>query len=110
MTAEPPCLIVIRMGSPYLGTLVKGGCEGVREMPEKMNQKLFGAMFRIGKTFGETGQFDPELLRNLVKPERYPAYLAPVFRLLVRMFDSYWDGQLKQNGVFEQKFATPYSS
>jgi multimeric flavodoxin WrbA len=97
------------VGSPYLGTLVKGGCEGVREMPDQMNQKLFKALFEIGKTFGETGQFDPELLRNLVKPERYPAYLTPVFRVLVKMFDSYWDGQMKQNGVFEQRFATPYS-
>jgi multimeric flavodoxin WrbA len=101
--------LAARLGSPYLGTVVKGGCEGVREMPDQMNQKLFEALFLIGKTFGETGQFDPELLRNLAKPERYPAYLAPVFRLLVKMFDSYWDGQLKQNGVFEKRFAMPYS-
>ena len=29
-----------RLHSPYLGTLVRGGCEGVRLRPEKMNKKL----------------------------------------------------------------------
>jgi hypothetical protein len=100
-----------RLGSPYLGTIVKGGCEGVRLMPENTNRDLFQALHHIGLTFAETGQLEPQLLRHLAKPERYPAYLAPVFRLFVktRLARFYWDNQLKANGVYEQRFARPYS-
>ncbi len=100
-----------RLGSPYLGTIVKGGGEGVRMMPEQRTHTLFTALFQIGKTFGERGQFDPALLRDLAKPERYPAYSAPVFRLFAKtpMARSYWDNQLKANGVYEQRFAEPYA-
>ena len=100
-----------RLGSPYFGTIVKGGGEGVRLVPEKMNRKLFSALFQAGKTFAETGRLDPAILRSLARPERYPAALAPVFKLFVRtpLASVYWDSQLKENGVFEQRFARPYS-
>jgi len=53
-------------------------------------------------TFGATGQ--------LAQPECYPVYLAPVFRVFVRLpvATSYWDSQLKENGVYEQRFARPF--
>ncbi len=80
-------------------------------MPDSMTRKLFETCYQIGRVFGETGRFDPVLLRNLAKPERYPAYLAPVFKLFVktRWASFYWDHQLKANGVFDQRFARPYS-
>jgi multimeric flavodoxin WrbA len=99
-----------RLGSPYLGTIVKGGCEGVRLMPENMNQKLFSGLFQIGLTFAQTGQFDGDLLHKLAKPERYPAYLGPFFRLLMLIpgLNIYWNNQLKENGVYEKRFARPF--
>jgi len=103
--------LAARLGSPYLGTLVKGSGEGVRLMPETRNRKLFRALYQIGLAFAETGQFDPQLVRHLAKPERYPAYLAPVFKLFVKtsLASFYWDNQLKANGVYEQRFARPYA-
>jgi multimeric flavodoxin WrbA len=100
-----------RLGSPYLGTLVKGSGEGVRLMPASMNQKLFDIFQQLGKTFGETGQLDPALLARLASPERYAAVLGPVFKLLSKtpLLNFYWDGQLKQNKVYEKRFARPYA-
>jgi hypothetical protein len=81
-------------------------------MPENMTRELFTTLSQLGRNFGETGQLDPALLRILAKPERYPAYLTPIFKLFVRLPNAsfYWDGQLKQNGVYEQRFARPYES
>lgn len=103
--------LAARLGSPYLGTIVKGGGEGARLMPDNMNRALFETLAQLGSAFGATGQLDPVLLRQLAKPERYPAYLAPVFRVFVRLpvATSYWDSQLKENGVYEQRFARPFN-
>ena len=103
--------LAARLGSPYLGTLVKGGAEGVRIMPENANAALFNTLQQIGLHFGETGQFDPTLLQTLAKPEHYPVYLVPLFKILARtpLLSSYWDAQLKKNGVFQQRFARPYA-
>ena len=102
--------LAARLGSPYLGAIIKGGCEGVHVMPEQMNRKLFDKLVAIGKTFGETGQFDVAQLRALAKPERYPAYLVPAFKALVKipLFSFYWNNQLKENGVYDQRFARPF--
>ena len=104
--------LAARLGSPYLGTLVKGGAEGVRIMSENANAALFNTIQQIGRQFGTTGQFDPILLRTLAKPEHYPDYLVPLFKLLARtpLLSFYWDGQLKKNGVFERRFARPYAN
>lgn len=101
-----------RLGSPYLGTIVKGGGEGTRSMPETANRNFFTALRQLGQTFAQQGRFDPALLKALSKPERYPAYLAPVFKLLLRLpvATSGWDVQLKQNGAYERRFARPYVS
>jgi len=100
-----------RLGSLYLGTIVKGGVEGIQIMPDNMTRKLYTGLRQIGLTFAQTGRFDPDLLRTLAKPEWYPAYLAPVFKLFIKtpMATFYWDGQLKKNGVYDQRFARPYA-
>jgi multimeric flavodoxin WrbA len=99
-----------RLGSPYLGTIVKGGCEGVRLMPERMNRKLFAQLQDLGRTLRMSGELPPDLLRRVASPERYPRYLMPGFRLLVNtpFLRFYWDTQLKKHGAFEQHNAQPY--
>ncbi|HTP10045.1 MAG TPA: NAD(P)H-dependent oxidoreductase [Anaerolineae bacterium] len=100
-----------RLGSPYLGTMVKGGGEGIRIMPERMTRDLFHTLYQLGKTFGERGRFESNLLQQLAKPERYPAVLAPFFQVFLKTRQArwYWDMQLKENEAFEQRFAKPYA-
>lgn len=102
--------LAARLGSPYLGTIVKGNGEGTRSMPEKANRGLFNTLQQLGQTFAQQGRFEPELLKSLAKPERFPVILGPVFKVLLRLpiANNGWDEQLKQNGVFERRFAKPY--
>jgi len=99
-----------RLGSTYLGTVVKGGVEGIQAQPEQMTGKLYQTFYDLGKTFGAEGRFDPALLQSLVNPERFPGYMALIMKALIGLpvISSYWDSQLKENGVFEQRFARPY--
>lgn len=102
--------LALGLGSPYLGTIVRGGAEGVRLMPVEMNRDLFAWMRGLGAGFAQTGRFEPGLLKKIAGREAYPFYLGPVFALLARtpQFTFYWDQQLKENGVYEQRFAQPY--
>ncbi len=102
--------LATRLSSPYLGALIKGGGEGIRLMPDNMNRKLFNQLIALGQSLRTTGQFDPEAVRALSGRERYPAYLIPLFKMLVRtpLLATYWNNQLKANGVFEQRFAQPF--
>lgn len=103
--------LAARLGSPYLGAIVKGGVEGIQIMPDNMTRKLYTGLRQIGHAFAQTGRFDPDLLHALAKPEWYPAYLAPFFKFFVKTPAAtfYWDGQLKKNGVYNQRFARPYA-
>jgi hypothetical protein len=99
-----------RLGAGYAGTIVKGGCEPVRLMPDSMNKKLFEGLRGLGRDLAEKGAFDPEKLRALAKPERYPRILAPVFKLLlsIPIAQGYWNSQLKKNEAYDQRFARPF--
>ncbi|MBN1920305.1 MAG: flavodoxin family protein [Anaerolineae bacterium] len=102
--------LAARLGSPYLGSLIKGGGEGIRLMPDNMNRKLFGQLRTLGQSLCATGQFDPDAVRALAGRERYPAYLIPLFKVLVKtpFLAMYWNNQLKANGVYERRFAQPF--
>lgn len=104
--------LAARLGSPYLGTMVRGGAEGVQIQPEQMTRKLFTTLFQLGRGFGETGHLDPALLHRLAGIEKFPATLRPVFKILTStsLLNFYWDMQLKQNGVFDRRFAMPYEN
>ncbi len=100
-----------RLGCPYLGTLVKGGGEGIRLMPEKSNRKLFALLNVLGRGLAESGQFDAALVKKLAGQERYPAYVVPLVRLILKLpiVNMYWNQELKKNGVYEQRFARPFA-
>jgi hypothetical protein len=99
-----------RLGSPYLGTIVKGNGEGVRMMPPEMTRGLFENLHALGSGFAREGQLDPKVLAQVAAPERFPLYLWPVFQILLRlpMSHSYFDGMLKTNGAYERRFVRPF--
>ncbi|MBN2005597.1 MAG: flavodoxin family protein [Anaerolineae bacterium] len=98
-----------RLGSPYLGTIIKGGGEGVQAVTGKSKQKLFEQLYALGEGLGKTGQFDATILRELSQPERFPGYLMPIFKVLLKtpLVSGYFDRELKKNGVYEQRGARP---
>jgi hypothetical protein len=102
--------LAARLGCRYNGTIVKGGGEGARVMPDSY-RKPFDILYQLGRGFGETGQFDEALVQELAKPERFPKILGPVFKVFLKskMATSHFDNQLRKNGAYEQRFARPYA-
>ena len=103
--------LAARLGSPYLGTAVRGGGEGTRMMPPEANRRLFESLGALGAGLAAQGRFDPAALQRMVQPERFPAILEPVFRVFLRskVAHSYFDNMLKENGAYEQRFARPFA-
>ncbi len=99
-----------RLGSPYLGTVVKGNGEGVRLMSDQANRELFTNLQAVGASLASNGRFPPDILAKIAAPERFPAILRPVLQFFLRLPVShfYFDGMLKKNGVFEKRFEQPF--
>ncbi len=99
-----------RLGSPNLGTLVRGGCEGVRIMPEQMNRKTFDALHTLGEQLAQEGGFTQTAIDAFGNHENIPRYLLPVYWIMTRLplMNWYWNSQLKKNGAFADRFAQPY--
>ncbi|HTX80518.1 MAG TPA: hypothetical protein VMC62_12660 [Longilinea sp.] len=103
--------LAARLGSPYLGTIVKGGGEGVHVMPPQMTRGLFENLQALGASLARDGQLDPQVMASTASPEHYPAYTLPFFLVFLRtsLGHSYFDGMLKENGVYEQRFDRPFA-
>jgi len=102
--------LALRLGSPYLGTIVKGNGEGTRIMPPEAAQGLFEKLISLGSSFASSGQLDSAILKEIAKPERYPLALNPVFRLFLRLpiAHGYFDRMLKENDAFERRYDAPF--
>jgi hypothetical protein len=102
--------LAARLGSPYLGTIVKGGGEGTRIMPASMTQGLFANLQALGAGLAANGRFDPEILKMVAKPERFPVILEPALKIFLRLpiAHTYFDNMLRQNGKYEQRYARPF--
>jgi len=102
--------LAARLHSPYLGTMVRGGCEEVRMMPENMNRKTFDALHTIGVEMAENGKFNQVSLDAFGNREKYAGIQLPFFKLMTRMpfMNWYWNSQLKKNNAYAKRFNKPY--
>jgi hypothetical protein len=100
-----------RLGCAYAGTLVKGGGEAIRQMPDSANRTLFERSRSLGRSLARDGRFNAHLLSLIAGTERLSAPLSVLASLAVRLpvAQWYWDRQLKANGAFERRFARPYA-
>lgn len=100
-----------RLGSPYLGTVIKGSSEGIADMPENWTRSMFFNMEELGRAFGRTGEVDPVVVKKITGKLRYSPLKLLVFRLLVKLpvMSMYWDWQLKKHNAYEKRFARPYT-
>jgi hypothetical protein len=99
-----------RLGCEYMGTMVRGGVEGIQVMPAMMTRKLYGLMEDLGAGLAQTKKLDPALLRKLATPEA----LSPVGqwmyeKLLYRMTNAYWNKMLKKNNALHRREDRPFA-
>jgi len=103
--------LALRLGCRYLGTIVKGGVEGIQVKPPGMTRKLYSAFYLLGEAFARTGAFEPQLVGRLAKPERLSPAARFLFSLLqlTGLTNFYWNWMLKENDAFKRRFARPYA-
>ncbi len=99
-----------RLELEYLGTVIKGGVEGIQIMPPLMTRKLFGNFRALGEHFGKYRSFSPKIMNELRKPYKMSATRRFFFTLMAKtgMSNFYWDSNLKKNGAFGRRFERPY--
>jgi hypothetical protein len=99
-----------RLGTKYLGTVIKGGVEGIQVKPPFLNRRLFVAFRSLGRHFGVTKEFHPIIMKNLAGMERMSAMTRLMFRIFMAtgLADMYWNMMLKKHGAYERRFDRPY--
>lgn len=101
-----------RLHSRYIGTIIKGGVEGIQIKPAWMVRKMLQRMSELGKYFSENKQLNPEIIQQLARPEHLGTGTKIVMKLLkpTGITNMYWNMQLKKNKAYDQRFARPFAS
>jgi len=105
-----------RLGCSYKGTVIKGmgeiiKGEAIGAVPGWMNKKLYRSFFELGKSFGETGEFNDQMVRKLAKPKRLTRCNVLFWKPLYKINNIvYWDKLLKENSAYKKRFNKPYAT
>lgn len=99
-----------RLGFVHLGTLRKGGVEGIRMMPPKSVAKIQAQFVQAGRDLGAGGSFSPHMIRTMAEPRTFGWKARGLIRLLgaIGLINHYWNHMLKQHGAYERRFDAPY--
>ena len=99
-----------RCNFDYLGTLIKGGVEGIQVMPSSMTGKLFNSFRNLGEFFARENQFDPGIVDSLRKPLRMSKTRLFFFNVgcKIGLANMYWNMNLKKNKAYHIRDARPF--
>ncbi len=99
-----------RLKSDYLGTVIKGGVEGIQIMPPSMTTRLFASFHKLGEHFARTGKFSESIMEKLRKPYTLSAGRLFFHSLmkLTGLTNFYWNSNLRKNRAFDRRFDKPY--
>jgi multimeric flavodoxin WrbA len=100
-----------RIGMEYLGTIIKGGVEGIKAQPGWMTKRYLQLFYDLGQHLALDWEFSDDIARRLARPEHLSTFTLALYRFFqkTRMATYYWDQQLKQNHAYHNRFAKPYS-
>ncbi len=109
-------------GANYMGSIVKGGCDGLyKEMKKNENKgknaykeknKILKGIREIGSHFNMTGQLNKEQLNNYAGTESHRQVPKKVMRVVVWVMNKmYWKKLLSKNNVSEEgSYAKPFGN
>ena len=100
-----------RLGVPYLGTVIRGGGEGLKEKRAFGYREVTEAFTRLGEHFGRTGELDAGIVESLRRIVKLPLPMRLLFGLLgvLGLTDFHWNRQLRAKGAYEERLARPYA-
>ncbi len=78
-------------------------------MPDEMIRGLCWKLQTLGKDFSAEGQLDPKVLAEIARPERFPWFLGPVFRVFLKakIARRYFYNLLVENDAYERRNDRP---
>ncbi len=99
-----------RLGYNYLGTIIKGGVEGIQVMPASMTRKLFANFRSLGEYFAENRTFSEAIKKKLQGPLRMskPQQIGFQIVSLTGLPNFYWNSNLKKNGAYDRRNDKPF--
>ena len=98
-----------RLECEYLGTIIKGGVEGIQIMPPFMTKKLYNTFENLGENFAKNHVFQKSIIEKL----RNPFKMSLVSRFWFKVFNKlgftnfYWNSNLKKNNAYSKRFDRP---
>ncbi|MFA9388522.1 MAG: NAD(P)H-dependent oxidoreductase [Prolixibacteraceae bacterium] len=100
-----------RLECHYLGTVIKGGVEGIKIMPSSMTKKLYANFFELGKYFADSGMFNKQIVKELRNPYRMSVVRRGVFKIMLAtgLANFYWNSKLKEHNAYKMRYAQPYA-
>jgi len=103
--------LALRLGRSYLGTVIKGGVEGLQTRPAMAQEKMMQPMVKAIENLVYKGKFNSINIFELAKPIRLRMGTIILFKLLCKLgvVNLFWDQQLKANHSYEKRFDCPYS-
>ncbi|TFH42706.1 MAG: hypothetical protein E4G96_02880 [Chrysiogenales bacterium] len=94
-----------RLGCRYIGSIVKGGLEGMAIQPKFLTDKYEFFFHALGVEFGKTGILDPVMLEKLSRPEHLkPEDMVQIIPFINKVL---WDDQMEKNKVLDKSFDRP---
>jgi hypothetical protein len=102
--------LALRVGTPYAGTIVRGGGGMLDGMPDEANKKLWQGLRTLGDQLARDGRFGQRELKAVAGIERLPWFAAPLLSMAVKLHlvEFMWNGEIKKNGAWERRYAAPY--
>lgn len=99
------------LGCDYLGTIIKGGCDGLSKS-RSGNKKILKGAYEIGKAFGASRHFNKKQLDAYSAPEVQKKQNSFLLGIILKIVNKvYWERSFKKNGVtYESSFAKPYGN
>lgn len=95
-----------RLGRTYLGTVIKGGVEGLKARPTQSQQQMIKPMVTIIEDLLNSGKVNKDQWLELGKPVRLGVGGKAFLKTGVINF--YWDQQLNANNAYQLKNQRPY--
>lgn len=99
-----------RLGGIYLGTVIRGCANSVRNMAGEKKEKALQPFKDLGKGLAANGNLDDGIVRRLAKPEKLSPFMLWSVNFLDRtgLLGLIWRKPFKENGSYERRFARPY--
>jgi len=104
--------IAFKLGLDLLPSVIMGGSEGVRLMPDNYQKKNRNAVIGLGRELKEQGTFTNTFTDILIKPIRLSKTRQTVMKTMIKTgtMQLYWNNWLKRNNAYEKRFARPYEN